>query len=135
TLLGTIEDIQLDKMAVSQDTSAYKNRIEYALAQTAVKLNQLDLKRYKSQYLPSFSAFGSGSYQYQNNSFKDLYDQSFPTVVVGLQLNVPIFSGGQKYQRVKQAQFEVQKSKNNLFEAQNAINLDIENSITAYTNS
>ncbi|HET8830263.1 MAG TPA: TolC family protein [Pelobium sp.] len=135
TLTGKIEDVQLEKTAFIKDTTAYQNRIEYSLAQTAIKLNQLDLKRYKSQYLPSLSAFGNGSYQYQNNNFKDLYDQSFPTVVVGLQLNVPIFSGGQRYQKVKQATFAVQKSQNDLFQAKNAINLDIENSITNYTNS
>lgn len=134
-LSGAIEDVDLDKAAFTTDSLVYKNRIEYSLAQTAVKLNQLDLKRYKSQYLPSLAAFGSGSYQYQNNEFKHLYDQSFPTVTVGLQLNVPIFSGGQRYQKVKQAEFEVKKSQNDLFQAKNSINLDIENSITTYTNS
>ncbi len=134
-LSGKIEDVKLEKIAFRLDTTTYQNRIEYSLAQTAIKLNQLDLKRYKSQYLPSLAAFGSGSYQYQNNNFKDLFDQSFPSVVVGLQLNVPIFSGGQRYQKVKQAQFAVQKSQNDLFQAKNSINLDIENSITTYTNS
>ncbi|HTN21846.1 MAG TPA: TolC family protein [Pelobium sp.] len=135
TLSGTIEDVKLDKTVFNKDTAAYQNRIEYSLAQTAIKLNQLDLKRYKSQYLPSLSAFGNGSYQFQNDNFNDLYDKSFPTVVVGLRLNVPIFSGGQRYQKVKQAEFAVQKSQNDLFQAKNSINLDIENSITNYTNS
>lgn len=135
TLSGTIEDVKLDKTVINKDTTAYQNRIEYSLAETAIKLNQLDLKRYKSQYLPSLSAFGNGSYQFQNDNFNDLYDKSFPTVVVGLRLNVPIFSGGQRYQKVKQAEFAVQKSQNDLFQAKNSINLDIENSITNYTNS
>lgn len=135
TLSGKIEDVKLEKTAFKTDTTTYQSRIEYSLAQTAIKLNQLDLKRYKSQYLPSLAAFGSGSYQFQNNEFKQLYEKSFPSVVVGLQLNVPIFSGGQKHQKVKQAQFAVQKSQNDLFNAKNSINLDIQNSITNYTNS
>ncbi len=134
-LSGAIEDVKLEEVTLRGDTSAYQNRIEYALAETAVKLNQLDLKRYKSQFLPSLAAFGSGTYQYQSNTFKDLYDRSFPNMVIGLQLNVPIFSGGQRYQKVKQAEFEVLKSQNDLFQAKNSINLDIENSITTYTNS
>jgi len=134
-LSGTIDDVKFDKMAFAKDSTAYESRIEYSLAQTAIKLNQLDLKRYKSQYLPSLSAFGNGSYQFQNNNFGELFDRRFPLAVVGLQLNVPIFSGGQRYQRVKQAQLAVQKSENSLFQAKNAINLDIENSITNYTNS
>jgi outer membrane protein len=122
-------------MEVKSDTSAYANRIEYNLLQTQLKLNQLDLKRYKFQYLPSLAAFGSSSIQYQSNSFRDLYSQSFPTTVVGLQLNIPIFSSGMKLQKVKQAQFEVQKSENTLKDVKNAINLDVFSSTTAYTNS
>lgn len=134
-LNGTIEGIKLDKIQLLTDTSAYKNRIEYNLAETQVKLNLLDLKRYKSEYLPSLVAFGNSSLQYQNNSFGDLYDRSFPTTVVGIQLNVPIFNGGQRLQKVKQAQYTVLKSNNDLKQAKNAINLDIKNSITTYTNS
>lgn len=134
-LSGSIEEVKLDKMALMMDSTSYRNRIEYALTETEVKLNQLDLKRYKSEYLPSLSAFGSTTLQYQNNSFADLYDRSFPTTVIGLQLNVPIFSGFQRSNKVKQAEFAVRKSKNNLFQAKNSINLDIKSSITQYTNS
>lgn len=135
TLNGAIEEVKLDKANIITDSTAYANRVEYALSETQLKLNQLDLKRYKSQFLPSLSAFGNGSYSYQNNKFSNLYDQSFPTVVIGLQLNVPIFSGFQKIERVRQAEFTVLKSKNNLFNTKNALNLDIKNSITTYTNS
>jgi outer membrane protein len=134
-LNGKISDIKFDKISITTDSTSYNNRIEYALAQTQFKLNALDLKRYKSQFLPSLAAFGSGSYQYQNNSFNQLFDRSFPTVVVGLQLNIPLLSGGQRYQRVKQAEFNLQKSANTLQNTKNAINLDIKNSITTYTNS
>jgi outer membrane protein TolC len=132
---GKIEDIKLDRIMINQDSSTYKNRIEYGLAETQLKLNELDLKRYKSEYLPSLSAFGSTSVQYQNNSFSELYKTSFPTTVVGLQLSVPIFSGFQKSNRVKQAQFTVQKSQNDLLNMKNVINVDIKSSITNYTNS
>lgn len=135
TLNGSIEGVKLDKMAVLTDTSVYKNRIEYGLAETQVKLNQLDLKRYKSEYLPSLSAFGNTSLMFQNNSFSELYKTKYPTTLIGLQLNVPIFSGGQRLQRVKQAEYTVLKSNNDLLQAKNSINLDIKNSITNYTNS
>lgn len=135
SIQGKIEDIKLPQIAVNQDSSTYKNRIEYGLAETQLKLNELDLKRFRSEYLPSLAAFGSTMVQYQNNSFKELYQTSFPTTVVGLQLNVPIFSGFQRSNRVKQAQFIVQKSQNDLFNMKNVINVDIKSSITNYTNS
>jgi outer membrane protein len=134
-LSGSINEVKLDKMSLLMDSTAYRNRIEYALSETQIKLNELDLKRYKSEYLPSLAAFGSTSLQYQNNSFSNLYNRSFPTTVIGLQLNVPIFSGFQRSNQVKQAEFVVKKSQNNLFQAKNSINLDIKNSITQYTNS
>lgn len=134
-LSGKISEIKFDKIEIKNDTSAYTNRVEYALAQTQLKLNTLDLKRYKSQFLPSLAAFGNSSFQYQNNTFGDLYNKSYPSVVVGLKLNVPIFSGGQRLYRVKQAQYAVQKSNNDLSNTKNAINLDIKKSITDYTNS
>lgn len=133
---GKIADVNLaDTEEVVLDTTAYKSRIEYSLTQTQIKLNELDLKRYKSQYLPSLAAFGSGAYQFQSNNFNQLYDNRFPTVVVGLQLNVPIFSGFQKANRVAQAKLELQKSNNNLFQVKNSINLDIKNSATSFRNS
>ncbi|KHJ37465.1 outer membrane protein TolC [Pedobacter glucosidilyticus] len=133
---GKIADVNLvDNEEVVLDTTAYKSRIEYSLTQTQIKLNELDLKRYKSQYLPSLAAFGSGAYQFQSNNFNQLYDNRFPTVVVGLQLNVPIFSGFQKANRVAQAKLELQKSNNNLFQVKNSINLDIKNSATSFRNS
>ncbi len=134
-LNGSIEGVKLDKTNIATDSTAYANRVEYSLSETQLKLYQLDLKRYKSQFLPSLSAFGNGSYQFQSNNFKNLYDQSFPSVIVGLQLNVPIFSGLQKIQRVKQAEYTVLKSRNDLFNTKNALNLDIKNSVTTYTNS
>lgn len=135
TVKGKIADINFSADPVVLDSTIYRNRIEYNLSETQLKLNELDLKRYKSQYLPSLAAFGSGSYQFQSDNFSDLYDNRYPSVVVGLQLKVPIFSGFQKANQVKQAKFAVEKSNNDLFNAKNAINLDIQNSATTYTNS
>ncbi len=129
-----IEDIKFVKETITADTSAYINRPEYALAQTSKKLNQLDLKRYKSQSLPSLAAFGNFSRAFQSNNFNTLFDKSFPTSLIGLQLNVPIFSSGQRYYRVKQAKLAVTKSDNDLFNLQNGINLQINQSQTAYIN-
>lgn len=132
---GEISDIDLTEQTVLPDSTVYKNRIEYDLAETQLKLNQLDLKRYKSQFLPTLAAFGSTTLQYQNNSFSDLFKDRYPSTLIGLQLNVPIFSGFQKLNRVKQAKLIVEKSNNDLFNAKNAINLEIKNSATNYKNS
>lgn len=129
-----IQDISFAKETINTDTVAYLSRPEYALALTSKKINELDLKRYKSQYLPSLAAFGSVTRDFISNRFGNLYDRSFANTLIGLQLNVPIFSGGQRYYRVKQAKLVVIKSDNDLFNLKNGINLQINQSQTAYIN-
>ncbi|MEO8794434.1 MAG: TolC family protein [Daejeonella sp.] len=119
---------------ISLDSTAYKSRIEYSLLETQKKLNELDLKRYKSQFLPSLAAFGSTSSSFQSNSFSDLYNQSFPTTVVGLRMSIPLISGGQKLYKVRNAKLEVLKSDNNLLNLKNGINLEITQAETMYKN-
>jgi len=132
-----IENIKFESEATltKTDTTAYRGRIEYSLLETQKKLNELDLKRYKSQYIPSFSAFGNTSLNYQNNRFGDLYSQNFPMTLVGLKINVPIFSGWQRFYRVKQAQVNVLKTQNILDYVKNAINLEMDMARTQYINS
>jgi outer membrane protein len=135
TLSDSISSLQAaEQTAAVIDTTAYKSRIEYSLLQTQKKLNELDLKRYKSQYLPSLSAFGSTSQSFQSNSFKELYDINFPTTVIGLRLSVPIMSGFQKLYQVRNAKLAVLKSQNDLVNLQNGINLEVEQAQTTYVN-
>ncbi|WP_026898126.1 TolC family protein [Daejeonella oryzae] len=133
-LKDSIKSLQMDPNPIASDTTAYQGRIEYSLLQTQKKLNELDLKRYKSQFLPSLAAFGSTSTNYQSNTFNSLYNQSFPTTVVGLRMSVPLFSGGQKLYQVRNAKLEVLKSENNLQNLKNGINLEIAQAQTIYVN-
>ncbi|WP_423147228.1 TolC family protein [Rubrolithibacter danxiaensis] len=134
-LTDKIEDIKLETdLSVEPDTTAYRKRIEYGLLETQKKLNQLDLQRIKSEALPSLAAFGSGSYNFQSDQFSNLLDEKFPTVVVGLQLNVPIFSGFQRLNQVRQAKIAVQKSENMLNTVKNGLQLQQEQARVMYTN-
>ncbi len=133
-LMDGIADIQIDTEVLLPDSNAYSNRVEYSLLQTQKKLNELNLKRYKSEFLPSIVAFGSTSSIYQNNDFSQLYDKRFPTTVVGLRLSLPIISGGQRIFKIKSAALEVKKSANDLSNAKNGINLEIAQAKTSYQN-
>lgn len=127
-------DLVQTELLVS-DSLAYQNRVEYSLLQTQKKLNELNLKRYKSEFLPSIVAFGSTSGNYQNNSFSKLFNQQYPTTLVGLKVSLPLISGGQRLYKVKNARLEVQKSANDLATLKNGLNLDIARSKTSYFNS
>jgi outer membrane protein len=137
TLRNNLNDIKLEENIVETvtDTASYKNRIEYKLFQTNLKLSEFDLKRLKAQFLPTLTANAAYTFSYQNNSFRDLYSASFPSSYVGLTLNVPIFSGGQKINRVRQSEITVLKNRNNLNGLKNGLSLQAEQSKILYTNS
>jgi outer membrane protein TolC len=137
TLSDTIDSLQgLEQMALTTvvDTNAYQTRIEYSLLETQKRVNQFDLRRYKSQYLPSLSAFANSSQSFQSNSFSMLFNQNFPSTVVGLRLSVPLISGGQKLYQVRNARLQVQKTDNDLVNLRNGINLEISQAQTTYLN-
>jgi len=133
-LKDSIASLQVEESIIINDTSSYENRIEYSLLQTQKKINELDVKRYKSLFLPSLVAFGSSSQSLQSQKFNNLFDRSFPTTVVGFRLSVPILSGGIKTYQVRNAKLEVLKTENNLVNLKNGINLEVEQAQTVYTN-
>ncbi|HRG57927.1 MAG TPA: TolC family protein [Bacteroidia bacterium] len=113
------------------------SRIEYSLLETQNKLNELDLKRYRLSYLPNLAAYGSFSKQAQRAEF-DIFDPSlkwYPISLIGVTLNVPIFDGLQTSYKTEQAKITLLKSKNTLDQLQRSINLETNNTSTAYTNS
>ena len=135
TLVDQISTVSVhDPTVLNSNPDAYKKRIEFSLLQTQKALNDLDVKRYKSAFLPSLVAFGSTSNNFQSNSFGTLYDNRFPTTVVGLKLSVPLISGGQKKYQLANAKLAVQKTENDLNQLQNTLNLDIKQAQTNYRN-
>ena len=133
-LKDSIGSLQVAEFLAVKDTAAYQNRIEYSLLETQKKLTELDLKRYKSLFLPSLAAFGTTSRSFQSNEFLNLIDRSFPATIIGFRLSVPLLSGGVKAYQVRNAKLEVLKTENNLVNLKNGINLEVEQAQTIYRN-
>jgi outer membrane protein len=135
TLKDKLEDIKLDDTAdLAADTSFYHSRIEYNLAETGIELKKLDLKRQKSQYLPTLKANASYTSSYQDNNFSNLYKMNFPSSYIGLSLNIPIFNGWQRLNQVRQSKIAVLKSQNDLVDAKNGLKLEANKANVAYIN-
>ncbi|MEO6849371.1 MAG: TolC family protein [Mucilaginibacter sp.] len=136
TLADKLEDIQLaDQQNAVTDTSFYHNRIEYNLLETQKKLNELDVANKKASSYPTLVLNGSYNSSYQNNSFSDLYKMNFPSSFFGLTLNVPIFSGGQRINQIRQSKITVLKSQNDLDNAKNGFLLQANYAHVTYLNS
>jgi outer membrane protein TolC len=135
SLKDKLEDIKMDDTAdLAADTSFYHNRIEYNLAETGIELKKLDLKRQKSQYLPTLKANATYTSSYQNNSFGNLYKMNFPSSYVGLTLNIPIFNGWQRLNQVRQSKIAVLKSQNDLENSKNGLKLEANRATVTYIN-
>ena len=134
-LTDSITSLQADQTVLERDSTAYRNRIEYSLLETQKKVNEFDLKRYKSQFLPSLSAFGSTSQSFQSNNFSELFNSNFPSTIIGLRLSVPIMSGGIKLNQVRNAKLVILKTQNDLVNLRNGINLEVDQAQTTYSNS
>jgi outer membrane protein len=117
-LTESIQDFLLQMnpdQLISEEFNLQEN-IDYRMLETQEQIQALSLKREKSKFLPSVNAF----YTYTDRTNRPDFDFTI-NHVIGLGVNVPIFSSGQKLARVQQAQIELEKAKNN--KAQTADNL------------
>jgi len=110
----------------------YSNRKEYQIAEITNTLNGLNVRRYKLSQLPTFSIVGNYGKNAQRNDF-DFFGKGnwFTTSYIGINMQVPIFQGLQTRARIKQAELELQKSKN----TQNQLKIQIDNEIASARNN
>lgn len=87
----------------------YSTNIDYLMLQSQESLSSLSLKSEKAALLPSVSGFYSWTKGGMGNKLNDL--QWFPNSMIGFQVNIPIFASGQRWSKIRKAQFELDKIK------------------------
>lgn len=87
----------------------YDNRIEYHILQTQQRLQQANIRYYKSGYLPTVSAFGNYNLGYLNNDFLKTYTNGFVNSNIGILLAVPVFQGGKRVVQIRQAELQAKR--------------------------
>jgi outer membrane protein TolC len=116
-----VDNINDASSLLLQETKV-ENNIGYQLAYTGLKLQEYDLKRYRFEGLPTLAAFGSAGYNRSSDKLGDLINKSYPGFsLAGLQLNVPLFDGLQRRNRVKSAQLKLEKAENDVDNAKRGI--------------
>lgn len=114
-----------------------ENHIDFAIVRNQETLNRLDLKRYKSLYLPSLSAF----YNYQQVAQRQEFDftQSggdwYPTEVVGVQLDIPLWSSGSRKYQVQQAKLALDKTEVLSEQIKQGLTLEAANARNSFENA
>jgi outer membrane protein len=113
----------------------YENRIEYQLLQTQIRLQEDNLDYSLWSFLPSVSAYGGYTINYQNGLFGPLYNQNYPSSFIGLQVSFPIFQGGRRLQQIRQARLELNRFDYDLVSLRNSITTQYTLAIATYRSS
>ncbi len=115
------------RQGILEDDFSYENRNEVKLLNSAIKLQNYDIRRHKLSYFPTVSAF----YNFQENGQRQGGDAAgsqpwfwYNTNLIGINVNVPIFDGFQKKNRIRQSQFTLEKVQNTLDMTKKSIDME-----------
>lgn len=118
------------------NTVDYNQRTEMQLLQTGVELNRLDYKRYEKSWLPTIAGVGSFGYNSQMKRLKEIVTLPYyPTGALGLSINMPIYGGGQRQAKMKQAELKIKQNEYDIQNFQQAMDFEVSNARTALRNS
>lgn len=114
-------NISLEAFAVTEFDP--ETHIDFRVMQSQEQMQLMSMRRQWSFYLPTLSA----SYTRQESAYRNEFnffqggEPWFPTSIIGLNLNIPIFSSGMRASRVQQARLEYEKAQNNTRQVQQSL--------------
>jgi len=82
--------------------------LDFQLLEVQEEITEKQITMQKASYLPSLS----GYYSYTEKILKPAFDMS-PKHMVGLQMNIPVFSSGERRAKVRQAKIDLETTRNN----------------------
>ncbi len=137
--LPATELTEVSQLPEFRDSLDYANRTEIKLLDNQDKLLSLQRKAYVSEYYPTLSLTGNYTYSSQSNGFDFLSSNStaigFGSSAVGLTLRVPIFNGFLTRSKIRQADVEIRKAREDRKESTNSLNLAYENAKIQLSNN
>jgi len=124
-------------LALLSEEKNYNRVPEYDLSLTQLELNNYNLKHYKLEAYPTLNLIGNAGYNYASQDFSDFFTGKnyLSSVMVGVQLNVPIFNGLLRVNQVREAKLNVEKSQNNIEYVKQTIDFQAAQSRTTLRNT
>jgi len=129
---GAAEDVQ--NLALNEKPDVSK-RPEFLVLESQRRLNELDLKRYRLNYLPTLAAYGSYSQMFQKNTLDFSTKSWYPFAIIGATLNIGIFDGLQTNARIQQAKISLLKTQNSSNMLKQSMEMEAQSSAVAYKNA
>jgi outer membrane protein TolC len=108
-----------------------ENHIDYRLMKSQQDMNLMGLRLKQSRFMPSVNASFVMQESAQRNKFNFFSkDESwFPTTLVAVNLNIPIFSSGMRSARVSQRKLELQKSELATWQVRQSLELEMQRAL------
>jgi outer membrane protein TolC len=125
---------QYSDFTILKNNFNIENHIDYKIAKNNETSNELLVKLEQSRALPSLSSFINFGYAGYGNSFDFLKkeQQWFDSSLLGVSLNIPIFSSLARSSRTQQAKINLDKAQTSLTETQQRLLLNLESAKTEY---
>ncbi|WP_053970525.1 TolC family protein [Mangrovimonas sp. ST2L15] len=126
-----LQNMSLDLLNVEENVS---NNIDFQIAENDKISKELLLKLEKSKFLPTLSAFVNGAYMGNSNDFSFLQNDQlwYGSSLLGVSLNIPIFSSGMRSAATQRAKINLEKAETDLTETEQQIKLEIAKAKTEY---
>lgn len=138
-LTQTLDDL-VDKI-ITQEVKdplkiSFDKRPEYQKIVIGERLNKIKLTANKNARYPSLYGFANHEQLLQRDSLFDSNSPGFTkTTIAGLQLNVPIYAGGQKHIEIQKTKLEIEKTRIQKEEFMRGVTLQVENQYTLFVNA
>lgn len=132
--LDDLTQRQIDLGLIDNMTFNIENNVDYKLAVNLNEQRALELKLAKSYALPTLNAF----INYGGNSYSDSFNflnsgqQWYGSSILGIDLNIPIFSSLGRSATTQRAKIALEKAKTQFTEVQAQIRLQLESAKSDY---
>lgn len=136
SLTDKLEDLTTQNVGASFSQTSFdvNNNIDYKMAQNFEKQRTLEWKLQRSMYLPTLSASLNFGYNAFDNEFAffDRGTKYFNYSTLGINLNIPIFSGFARNARSQQAKIALEQAKTQLTQTEQQLTLQYESAKSTY---
>jgi outer membrane protein TolC len=101
---------------------------DYRIVDAQEKLAAINVKRFRAEYLPTLTAYLSHQQMAMRNDFNFFSEEGdwYPATMLGISLNIPVFSSGMRKARISQARIDLQKTQNTKQDLASALELQVQ---------
>lgn len=130
-LTSTIDDLLNQAIGANlyEKPFDFHNHIDYQIMKTNNGLLRQSVKVDKSKYFPSLAAFFTNQTVAQRDKFNFFNDGKwYNTTIVGVGLQIPIWSSGNRYYKLQQSKLNLKKNDIQLKQIEQGLEMDVINS-------